>query len=107
MPLLSKNVLPSELVDGRAVERDVDVDRMARRGGVELGQRRQPVLGELPRLQPADRGDERALGHALRALADDGLRLGDRERGFDRARLVAGAAAHELHVEVVVDHSRE
>ena len=61
----------------RAVERDVDVDRMSRRCGVELGQRRQPVLGELPRLEAADGGDECALRHTLRTLANHVLDLGD------------------------------
>ena len=88
----------------RAIERDVDVDRMSRRCGIELGQRRQPVLGELPRLQAADGGDECALRHTLRALANHVLHLGDRERGLDRPRLVARPAANELHVKVVVDH---
>ena len=77
---------------------------MPRSGGVELGERRQPVLGELARLQTADRRDERAVGHALRALANHVLHLGDRECGLDRAGLVARAAADQLYVEVVVDH---
>ena len=77
---------------------------MSRRGRIELGECRHPVLGELPRLQAANRGDECAVRYALRPLADDVLHLGDRERGLDRARLVTGAAADQLHVEVVVDH---
>ncbi len=104
--LALEEALAQRVGDGGAVERDVDVDRMAWGSGVELGERGQAVLDELPRLQAADRGDEGAFGHALRALADDGLRVGDRVGGFDRAGLVARAAAHELHVEVVVDHSR-
>jgi hypothetical protein len=77
---------------------------MARRRGIELRQGGEPILGKLPRLQPADRRDEGAFGHRLRALPNHALDLGDRERGFDRPRLVARPAAHQLHVEVVVDH---
>ncbi len=77
---------------------------MSRRGRVELGECGHSVLGELPWLQTADRGDECAVWHALRPLADHVLHLRDRERGLDRACLVAGPAADQLHVEVVVDH---
>ena len=90
---------------GRAVEGGVDVDRVAGSRGVKLGEGRQPVLGELARHQPADRRDEGAFGDALRPLADHVLRFGDGEGRLDRARLVAGAAAHQLHVKVVVDHA--
>ena len=84
---------------GRAVEGGVDVDRVPGSRRVQLGERRQPVLAELARHQAADRRNERALRHALGAFTDYVLRFSNGERRFDGACLVAGTAAHQLHVE--------
>ena len=72
--------------------------------GIELGQRRQPLLGELRRIPSAHRRDEAAGGHALRSRLDHRLHLGDRGRAFER-RVIPGPDAEQDDVIVVVDEA--
>ena len=88
----------------RAGERQEHDDGMVRRGGVELGQRRQALLRELRRVPPAHRGDELAGRHGLRARLQRGLHVGDGRRGFE-PRVVTRPDAEQDDVVVVVDQA--
>ncbi len=89
---------------GRTGEAQEDQHRVVGRRGVELGERRQALLGELRRVPSAHRGDELSGRDALRARLDRRLHLGDRRRRFER-RVIAGADPEQDDVVVVVDEA--
>ncbi len=102
----SKNALPSELVVEGPEKLCRDVRRVVRQRRVELGQRRQPYLGELVEVEAADRGDELAGRHASRAVAEGPLDVGD-GIGVLQRRVPPGPVAHQDDVVVVVDDARD
>jgi hypothetical protein len=73
-------------------------------GRIELGERRQTLLGELRGVPSAHRGDEAAGRHTLRARFDHRLHLGDRCGAFER-RVIARPDAEQHDVIVVVDEA--
>ena len=85
-----------------AATRARDVDAVLRRGRVQLRLRRPSILGELRVVPAADAGDEGAWRDRRRARRDRLLQLGDRERSFDAACLVAGvdAGSRVVHVRI-------
>src|SRR5581483_4561079 len=99
--------------DGAARAGGREIDRNARRRGVELGHRGEALLGKAVDVPAADAGDEvdqvRSRLHLQlgNARADHLLELGDRCRRLDDAYLVSWvlAAAQEVHVRV--DESRD
>ena len=90
-PFAAKNARPQTVRDGAGPStRAGNVDRMPGRRGIQFRPRRPPRLGELRMVPAADAGDELTRRHRLGTPRDRLLKLGDRKRPLDAARLVSG-----------------
>ena len=85
-------------------ERLIHDDRVARIGGVQFLQRRQPLLDELRGVPAAHRRDEPARGHRLRPGPDQRLHVRNRACGLE-PRVVSRSQAEQHDVIVVVDQA--
>ena len=79
-----------------------NVDAVLRRSRIELRLRRPSILGQLRVIPAANARDESAGWHRRRTRRDRLLQLGDRERPFDAACLVAGVhpGSRVVHVRI-------
>ncbi len=107
MPAASSVRRPSVVHDAARRVADLQVDGMIGHRGRQLRARRQALLRELPRREPADRCHPLAGLGFLRGLGERGLQVRDRGRGLEahdeRSRRLRGA--HEMRV--VVDQARD
>src|ERR671918_3188578 len=78
---------------------------MSGRRVVELGEVREPALGELPPRDAGERGDELPVRDGRRAGANDGLRGSDGERSLQSPLVVANRVSDPDEVDVVVDQA--